>query len=384
MTDKKDYLCILPFVHLYAGPMGETKPCCIADPFRTDKNLNTYSIDEVFNSKEYIQLRLDMLNNKRNKICNVCYDAEDRGEISSRLERNNKNQFDMPNITNGIVSTDFQYIDIRFSNKCNFKCRTCCHEFSSSWYEAEKQLVERKSIDHGTTNLDKKILKIENNFIENIKLHLNNLKMVYFAGGEPLIMPEQYEILEYICKSKRSVHIHYNTNLSTLKYDEESLIKMWKEIIVNKGSVYLAVSCDGLYDLGEYIRVGFKHKNFINNINQLKKNNISYGIQTTITTFNIYKVFETIEQMKELKIIESTDDITFFYARGPIGVTVKNLSKAHKEEVMKLYDENLDNVTKKTKLELTNMLKFMGIDEGDYDAVTEYEKEVKEVFGVPK
>ena len=51
---------------------------------------------------------------------------------------------------------------------------------------------------------------------------------------------------------------------------------------------------------------------------------------------------------------------------------------------MKLYDENLDNVTKKTKLELTNMLKFMGIDEGDYDAVTEYEKEVKEVFGVPK
>ena len=138
MSKTSKTFCPLPFVHLYAQPSGHVKPCCIAETIYTH-NLNNETIDEVFNSEEMKKLRVDMLNGERNKLCDICYLAEDRGEVSARqgfLEPQN-NEFEIPETTDGEVPLEFQYIDIRFSNQCNFKCRTCCHDFSSSWYEPE-------------------------------------------------------------------------------------------------------------------------------------------------------------------------------------------------------------------------------------------------------
>jgi|TARA_B100001939_G_scaffold31856_1_gene24925 MoaA/NifB/PqqE/SkfB family radical SAM enzyme len=369
MNESKTF-CPLPFVHLYTQPSGHTKPCCISETIYTH-NFNKESIGEVFNSEEMKKLRMDMLNGKRNKLCDICYLAEDRGEYSARqgfLEPSN-NKFEIPETTDGEVPLEFQYIDIRFSNQCNFKCRTCCHDFSSSWYEPEKLLGTLAP----NTN---KVIKVENNFIENLKKHLNKLKKIYFAGGEPLVMPEHLDILKFVTDKELSLHLHYNSNLSTLKYKEESLFKYWNKIKEN-GTIYIAVSCDGLYDLGEYIRVGFNHKKFVKNIQKLKDNDISYGIQFTVSTYNIFHIFETIEQFIELDIIKTTDDISFHYAWAPDGVSVKNLHKDDKLKIINTFESNINNVTEKTKTELNNILKFMGTESGDYTEIERYNKKMK-------
>ena len=179
------------------------------------------------------------------------------------------------------------------------------------------------------------------------------------------------EILKFVTDRELSLHLHYNSNLSTLKYKEESLFKYWNKI-KETGTIYIAVSCDGLYDLGEYIRVGFNHKKFLKNIQKLKDNDISYGIQFTVSTYNIFHIFETIEQFIELDIIKTTDDISFHYAWAPDGISIKNLHKDDKLKIINTFESNINNVTEKTKTELNNVLKFMGTESGDYIEIERY------------
>ena len=49
--------CILPYIHLYAEPNGEVKPCCIAGGFKEKLSLRDSSVDEVFNSPQMKELR---------------------------------------------------------------------------------------------------------------------------------------------------------------------------------------------------------------------------------------------------------------------------------------------------------------------------------------
>ena len=127
--------CKLPFVHLYTQADGELKPCCIAGGFDEPINLKQMSIEDAFNSPQMKELRKVMLEGKRNKVCDVCYQREDSTGHSPRIDFNKNPLWIQPKVKDDFsVPSDFQHIDIRFSNLCNFKCRMCNHDFSSNWY----------------------------------------------------------------------------------------------------------------------------------------------------------------------------------------------------------------------------------------------------------
>ena len=88
MLDENKTFCILPFIHLYAEPKGEMKPCCIAGGFDEPLNLKKLSIDDAFNSPQMKELRKDMLDGNRNKVCDVCYKKEDLSGHSPRIDFN--------------------------------------------------------------------------------------------------------------------------------------------------------------------------------------------------------------------------------------------------------------------------------------------------------
>lgn len=249
----KDTFCILPFVHLYSSTNGELRPCCISESFDDKPNIRE-GIESAFNSKEMKNLRKDMMNGVRNKVCDVCYKQEDLSLESSR-DRFNKGlefkQYEMPEVGEDFsVPSDFQYIDIRFSNLCNFKCIMCTHEFSSQWYEDMGfSLYDPSEYQRNNT----KIINISDNILDELIPHLSKLKRIYFAGGEPLIMKENYNLLSFLIKNNPSdISLHYNTNLSTLSYQGKSYMKLWEKF----KRVHLAISCDGIGKVGEYQRVG--------------------------------------------------------------------------------------------------------------------------------
>lgn len=374
-----DTICILPFIHFYTQPDGEVKPCCIADGFDERQFLSEKSIEDIWNSDQYKQLRKDMLEGKRNKVCDVCYRKEDLGEHSPRHMFNENTLWTMPEVNEDFsVDTQFQHIDVRFSNRCNFKCRMCTHTFSSRWYDDEEQV---NSLFHKKDH--KKVLVASDTIIDDLLPHLDEIKSVYFAGGEPLTMPEHYELLTWLYdtlpfeeigdKQLKPLSIHYNTNLSTLKYNEDDLLKYWKSF----RRIQLAISCDGIGEVGEYQRVGFSHKNFIKNLNQIKElakplsiqteNNgdgeFWYSFQYTTTIFNIHHIFEFIDFMKENQYIKHTDTIDFFYAWQPQYFAINNLSDLQKETYNKMFYEKIPTLkSEKTKNQLLSLQKFMNND----------------------
>ncbi len=368
-------ICILPFVHLYSEPKGEMKPCCIAGGFDTPLDLKTMSIDDAFNSLQMKELREDMLSGKRNKVCDVCYKKEDLNGISPRTDFNANRLWEMPKVNEDFsVETQFQHIDIRFSNLCNFKCRMCNHDFSSNWFE------DNEKIAPGYTKGRTKVMKVSDTIVEDLIPHLKNVKSFYFAGGEPLIMPEHYKVLKYLYDTmpiieqhwgnKRRLSIHYNTNLSVITYDEQSLIDLWKGF----DRVFLSISCDGIDKVGEYQRVGFQHERFIENLKTIKKYfraespyaggmGMQYNFQYTTTIWNVYHIFDFIKFMKENEFIGSSDHIDFYYAWVPSHVTLNNISKSEKKRLVEFLENGIKELdSEKTINEITNLINFINSD----------------------
>lgn len=374
--DTEKTFCILPFMHFYTQPDGEVKPCCIAAGFDNKQSLHEKSIEEIFNSKDYKQLRKDMLDGKRNKVCDVCYKKEDAGENSPRHFFNSTGVWDIPKINKDYsVPVEFQHIDIRFSNLCNFKCRMCNHTFSSHWYEDAQKITLHKTLPYLAGN--KKVIEASDTIIEDIIPYIKKLKSVYFAGGEPLINDQHYELLDWLYNNVKEVEedgrvckdmlIHYNTNLSTLKYKNYNFIKYWKEF----RKVNLSISCDGVGKVGEYQRVGFKHDTFIKNLNELKKHAkpnstlsldqvFCYNFQYTTTIFNVEHIFDFIDFMIDNEYIESTESIDFYYAWGPSWVDIQNIPIVHKKRITEMLLEKIELLSSdKTKNELMSIVNHM-------------------------
>jgi len=372
-----DTFCILPYVHFYTEPKGEVKPCCIAGGFDEPLNLKSMSIEETFNSPQMKQLRKDMEDGKRNKVCDVCYKREDATGHSPRIDVFNKNPlWKKPELKKDYsVPSDFQHIDIRFSNLCNFKCRMCNHDFSSNWYEDMKKI--RPDNIRGT-----KVLKASETIVEDLIPHLSKVKSFYFAGGEPLIMPEHYKVLKYLHDTfpKKEFYIsddenleaidiaiHYNTNLSVIKYDEESLIDIWKSF----KQIFLSISCDGIGDVGEYQRTGFSTKKFEENLKIIKKYfrpmnvqksegyGLKYNFQYTTTSMNVYHIFDFIDYMMSKNHITDSDQIDFYYAWSPNEVALSYLPDLEKNKIEKFLNKNKVNYSEKTQIEIDSMINFM-------------------------
>ena len=123
----------------------------------------------------------------------------------------------------------------------------------------------------------------------------DTLEIVYFAGGEPLIIPYHYEMLDYMIKNDyaKNIELRYNTNLSTLKYKSVDLLKNWSSF----KNITLSPSIDMIGEQGEYHRYGSKWNDIINNLNV---DIISFSMSKYyFEEFNIEKVIYKLRSFRK-------------------------------------------------------------------------------------
>lgn len=340
--------CILPFIHLYVHPDGKIAPCCIGNPFSNGPNMKNSTIEELINSKELKEVRESIANELEHPACSVCFNSEKLNGDSSRFRYNKHEAYSLPEVQDDYsVPTSIQHLDIRFSNLCNLKCRMCNPEYSSMWYEDWHKLHKGKL--QGT-----KVVKADENAVEKIKPYIANLKTIYFAGGEPLLMKEHMDTLTYLHETfpnvdlpcnhgiGKNLQFHYNTNLHVLKYNGEGFIDKWKDF----RKVNLSISCDGIGPVGEFQRTGFKTERFLTNLNTLVNKGFKplsyrsangdpncrllYNFQYTVTPLNVFHIFEFIDFLLDNKYIYNDYDVDFRYAWSPLSHTVKNMPIEYK------------------------------------------------------
>lgn len=249
--------CIYPWIHIHAYPTGEAYPCCHAE-MAVGKigDCRQQTLKEIWNSPQQRQLRLDMLNETPNPTCGRCYEQEEAGFFSGRKSANKHHGHHIHEILNtdhtghqdGFALT---YWDIRFSNLCNLRCRSCGHIFSSQWYQDQAQLAggdwknQNKALNYAG--------RTETDMWEQLEPHLDYVEQIYFAGGEPLLMEEHYRILDELDRrGMYHVRLIYNTNFTHTDLKGRSVFDYWKKF----HSVAVGASLDDMGARGEYIRKG--------------------------------------------------------------------------------------------------------------------------------
>ena len=248
LQDSKTF-CIYPWIHIHAYPTGQAYPCCHAEMAHPVGNCRTHSLEHIWQDAPMQALRADMLSETPNPACARCYEQEASGFFSGRKSANKHHGHHV----NKLESNPFEltYWDIRFSNLCNLKCRSCGHIFSSQWYQDQAKLAGPEwKLNNSVLNYAGR--DPEDMFTQ-LEPHLDYVEQVYFAGGEPLLMEEHYRILEELLRRGRTdVRLIYNTNFTHTDLKGRSVFEYWRQF----DSVAVGASLDASGARGEYIRRG--------------------------------------------------------------------------------------------------------------------------------
>jgi radical SAM protein with 4Fe4S-binding SPASM domain len=309
-------VCAVPWMHLNFEPNGKVVPCCLTSTYNYFAgDLNKEPIDEIWNSKNMKILRKEMMCGKEPEICHKCFDKEKVTGESGRVHHNKEFPHvikSIPNITKedgAVTEMNLRYWDFRFSNLCNFKCRSCGPRYSSAWVPDAKKLGW-KIEDEKVTSINGIEEGTNYNFLED---QISVVEKIYFAGGEPLLMPEHWQILELLVKHKRfDVRLSYNTNASTLTYGGKNVIDYWKQW--NFGKLEIWPSIDEIGPRAELIRSGTVWSKVENNLIELSKlDNIILRPGITVGAMNIFRLPEIIEYLKDIGVLKQKHNYNNFY-----------------------------------------------------------------------
>ena len=249
LTESKTF-CIYPWIHLHAYPTGEAYPCCHAEMgVGQVGNCRVNTLEQIWTDVPMQRLRADMLSETPNAACTRCYEQEESGFFSGRKSANKHHGHHIKKLEENPF--EMTYWDIRFSNLCNLKCRSCGHIFSSQWYQDQAKLAG------GDWKARNTVLnyagRTETDMWTQLEPHLDYVEQIYFAGGEPLLMEEHYQILDELVRRKRfDVRLIYNTNFTHTDLKGRSVFEYWKQF----DSVAVGASLDASGARGEYIRKG--------------------------------------------------------------------------------------------------------------------------------
>ena len=344
---------MLPWVHLHTWPNGNVYPCCITPMNYIAGNLNNETLEEVYNSDLMKDIRVKMIDEERHSACERCWHQEDQGGMSMRHRANEswKNyeyMIDETKEDGTVENMKLPYWDFRFSNICNFKCRSCGPQLSTGWYPDTKKIAV---MDTGRAFLPDDVPK-KNTFDlwEQIEPHFEYVEEIYFAGGEPLIMEEHYRILKKLDEMGRhDVLIRYNTNFSEMRYKELHVLE-WGPRFKN---IEVGASIDGMNEQGEFIRSGFKWKQFVDNRIKMKSYcpHARFYVNATVSIQNAYHLVPFHKELVEKNLIDYWNDININIVTEPKWLDTRILPQWHKTRLSKLYDEHIDFLNHSNKKE---------------------------------
>jgi MoaA/NifB/PqqE/SkfB family radical SAM enzyme len=274
--------CPMPWTGLMYNSDGKVKNCIRSAG--SIGNLKHNTIEEILHGSDNLDTQSRMLAVQPGKNCYTCYDLE-RGKpgfdiISDRIFYIRELKH-VPLSTYQLGQHDLHTIDVRWTTLCNFGCVYCSSEFSSRWADELGETISQPSPDQ---------LK---KFKQYIFDHADKLKHVYLAGGEPLLMKENLELLELLQKVNPDVHIRVNTNLSktnTRVFDR----------ICEFSNVHWTVSVETQEQEFEYIRFGGRWDDFLENLQTI--NQLDHKITFNMLWFllNYDSVFDCVDFLKDL------------------------------------------------------------------------------------
>ena len=320
---KPNTLCMAPWTHTYLSPQTERRMCCASrEPAQnftqyidTATGTGVYhpiTLDQHWNSDHMRSVRRRMMAGERLPECAVCNDKLLNTDVyRSYFDHlfGSKYQLAME-LTTPDGSTEMRPVswDYRFTNLCNFKCRTCGDMLSSSW-ESEQQ--EHKMIDWTNPKnnwmlpqVKEQITQFQDTAIEQEFSHAvesHQVEEVYWVGGEPLMYEQHWRYMKRIIElgDGPKIYARYNTNLSRCRYRR---IDLFDDILDHVRDYQICASLDGTGAIGEYIRTGLNYDQWLANFRRAvahRRYSRQVRIDFTLTLPGLFEIERILQLAQE-------------------------------------------------------------------------------------
>ena len=337
---KNKSICTLPWSGFELEPDGGVKNCVLA----REKlgNINKSHIKDIIGAPTNIDIKKSMLKDTMPSSCAECHAVEkDRNNImsiSSRLYYHKElaKKIDM-NFYDNVNNFALTHVDLRWTNSCNQACVYCSANLSSKW--AQELGVKIKSNTEARR-------EVKDYVFENI----SNLRNVYLAGGEPMLMKENLEFLKLLKEKNPDCSIRVNTNLSTTKTGIFDMLCDFK-------NVHWTVSLETIEKEYEYIRHHGSWNDFDKNLKVINKLNHKVSFNMLHFILNYESLFGCIDYLKGLGFHDNSFVIGPLFT--PKWLNLLNLPEAMLNSVKKNLGNKLDgNPMGYLKNSYENLLKY--------------------------
>lgn len=264
--------CLAPFRGFYQGYDGNISVCCQTPVLVEDK-----SYDEAIHDDKIKNLRKKFLDGQYPDECKYCTERvrNDANEICSNIDDDL-----LP------LSIDYHipvFMDLLWSNKCNFACMGCKPIISTGMKKYESACNIADPFDHSGMKTNWDTSSSQEKRIDYIVKNSDTIKLIHLNGGEPLMQNGFYELLERLIK-KNATHISIwtHTNGSISSYKGRYIIELLKAF----KNPTIIMSHDGIGKKGEYIRWGLKQDTWLKNYKKFTESGILTQVQVCYNVFN--------------------------------------------------------------------------------------------------
>jgi hypothetical protein len=317
-STKSTTFCVLPWIHFATRPNGDMRLCCnsnssgagtdhevglVKNETGRPANFGRETPMSAWNNEYMRSVRTTMLEGNIPASCKKCFDEESKGVASKRIWETGtwvEDDIDLEELVkqtaeDGTVPENLVYLDLRLGHTCNLKCIMCSPHDSSQWVADHKKVYPLFKNQELKRQMDWDRKDFNNfwhtnpDFWKEMYAQIPNLKQVYFAGGEPLMIREHKLFLQEIIRQGYAdkILVRYNTNVLLL---DEEIIGIWRQF----KKVKVGVSIDAVGDRNYYIRYPTDWATVEKNLHILDNtpDNIQVSIATAIQILNIKQLPE--------------------------------------------------------------------------------------------
>ena len=328
----KDAYCDALFSEVYTNPNGNYRFCCFAQmvPSKYVMNSKTHPPFEWFKSDYMEEVRNDVLQGIKHPACNACWKMEEAGGESFRTMRYNKHSYtDIADIK----------LNLALSNACNLSCYMCGPENSTTKYKEMVEVFGKNSPESKASHGLGFSLKRDNykRLKKDILDHISYIKAINLIGGEPMMIPEVWDLLESISSADaKNIQLCWITNMTKVGYKNYSL----EDIIRKFKKVSFNVSCDHYGIKESWIRYPIDITSFENNLKRYRE--YISQIQVTVGMLNGTDLIEIRDYYNSN--FELNVDFTnlVFSPTKNHSVSIRSFPKEHKLLLIDKYKDDSD------------------------------------------
>ena len=338
LTNKS--FCPLPWTGFELEPNGNVKNCIISK--EQLGNIEQQDIESILLGEKNTALKEQMIQDSKPNNCSGCHLQEKEttklSSISSRLYyvKELANTVDQK-LYDSTKDFALHHVDLRWTNHCNQACVYCGPAYSSKW--AQELGVKIKS------NTDARA-RVKEFVFKNVK----QLRNVYLAGGEPLLMNENKEFLELLLKENPDVNLRVNTNLSSTRTGVFDLLCKFK-------NVHWTVSVETTGKEYEYVRHHGVWDNFLNNLQQIHQLDHKITFNMLYFILNYKSIFSTVDFFKGLGFHENSFVLGPLYS--PVHLNILNLPDNMLDDIKKTLSAKINSSNFYLKNSYENILKYI-------------------------